>query len=284
MAKRQNFKYGDKIGKAIYLYDTEPYIGKNRKKVRKAMFKCMCNNEFVAAISQVKLGIIHSCGCYHKQRVKECNTIKYNIGDVINGFVYLGDVSSEKKYRHSKFICPNCNNEFVTRIGTIKNTDIKKCKQCSSKDFVIQATRHGMSRTPEYNSWELMRDRCYKETNESYGNYGGKGITVCDSWKYSFENFINDMGLKPGKNYTIDRINSNGHYTKENCKWATKREQALNRSTTVIVEINGIKKSFIEWVEDFGVNYQTARSRYRAGWPIDKVFARKHIDSPLNSQ
>lgn len=130
--------------------------------------------------------------------------------------------------------------------------------------------RHGLTRTPTYITWRGMIHRCYKESDKNYHRYGARGIRVCDRWKI-FDYFLADMGLRPSPNHSIDRIDNDGNYCQENCRWATVKEQARNRRTNRLIEFRGERKTIHEWAEIFGFNVNTLKDRLLQGWPIHKA-------------
>lgn len=98
-------------------------------------------------------------------------------------------------------------------------------------------TRHGMIGTREYRTWKSMRGRCNNPFDQSYANYGGRGIKVCKRWD-KFENFYSDMGPKP-EGMTLDRTRNNGDYKPSNCRWATWKEQARNKRNNLFIKFKG---------------------------------------------
>lgn len=125
--------------------------------------------------------------------------------------------------------------------------------------------KHGYFGTKTYHSWRAARQRCLDMGHKDYPRYGGRGIKFCDRWK-DFNNFLSDMGEKP-EGLTLDRIDSNGNYSPENCRWASVKDQARNRRRSIIID----GKPLIEWCEIKKIKYHTAHKRYQKGWPLKEI-------------
>ena len=131
--------------------------------------------------------------------------------------------------------------------------------------------KHGMVGTKTYKSWENMKQRCLnKNDDEHYKDYGGRGIKVCKRWMI-FENFYGDMGERP-KNKTLDRIDNNGNYCKENCKWSTQKEQNNNTRRNRLIIYRRKTQTMKQWAEELGINYTTLFWRLKNGWSVERAF------------
>lgn len=136
--------------------------------------------------------------------------------------------------------------------------------------------KHGKTGTPEFFSWSSMKSRCYTKSQDAYPYYGGKGITVCDRWlgRDGLDNFVADMGTRPSKEHSLDRIDSKGNYEPNNCRWATKTTQANNQSRNRKITWNGETHGVAEWVRKLGLKFNSKYyARLNKGWDIEKVFA-----------
>lgn len=132
---------------------------------------------------------------------------------------------------------------------------------------------HRMSKTKEHRIWMAIKERCYYEKYKQYKDYGGRGIKVCDRWLESFENFYEDMGSRPSDNHSIDRKDNDGNYCKENCEWKTKKEQANNTSSNIIITYNNKTQTLMQWSEELSLSYSALQLRLSRGWSIEKTLS-----------
>lgn len=122
------------------------------------------------------------------------------------------------------------------------------------------------AKRPGYGSWQSMKKRCYLKSAEEYYLYGGRGIKVCDAWRNSYQSFIDDMGA-PGEGQSIDRIDCNGDYSPENCRWATPKQQSANRRVNRYITIDGVTKCLSDWIEHYNQDPRRVKARiYTLGW------------------
>lgn len=130
--------------------------------------------------------------------------------------------------------------------------------------------KHGAAKkgamTREYIAWNAMKQRCANPHNKEYPNYGGRGISVCSEWIDDFPQFLADMGPKPGRSYTVDRIDNSRNYAKDNCRWATPKEQSRNNRRNRSITVNGVTRVVADWEKALGMHKGTFYQRLEAGW------------------
>ena len=147
--------------------------------------------------------------------------------------------------------------------------------------------RHGHAHkgkvTVEYSTWVTMKERCFNEGTKAYEQYGGAGRTVCEGWKNSFDSFFADLGQRPSKGHSIDRIDNDGHYScghcpeciangwPMNCRWATRLQQAANTKTNIYLTVQGVTRPLSEWAHMHGLKPQTLWMRLKRGWDHEKA-------------
>lgn len=176
-----------------------------------------------------------------------------------------------RKERCGIFKCPHCFNYFEATVSNVKLGKTKSCGCLYLKSRKEINKKHGLTYSIECRIWNGMKSRC---NNLKDVRYGGRGITVCDRWlgENGFLNFLEDMGHRPSNLYSIERKDNDKGYSKENCMWATKKEQSLNRRSNIKIEYNGQCNALSEWAKELNLPYQTLLNRINKKWDIKDAF------------
>lgn len=159
----------------------------------------------------------------------------------------------------------DCGNEIIVIGFNLKRGTTKSCG-CLREE---KTTTHGKTKTRTYDIWSLMKNRCSNPHYSQYEDYGGRGIAVCDRW-LKFENFLEDMGEAPG-GLSIEREDNDLGYYKENCIWATRKQQGRNKRNNRLIEFNGRIQCVSAWAEELVVKCITLFNRLKRGWSIQKA-------------
>lgn len=172
----------------------------------------------------------------------------------------------------------DCGTEAVRRGVQLRYAEKRGVRQsCQSCGAIDSQTKHGLSKTPEYKVWAAMLDRCKNPEHHAFARYGGRGITVCDRWKDSFENFLSDMGKRQSSAESLDRIDNNGPYDPENCRWTDSKTQNRNTSRVVDLTLKGRTQSIAGWAEELGISHAVIWHRLnKLGWSVEDALTIKH--------
>ncbi len=154
------------------------------------------------------------------------------------------------------------------RIGIVSTNNLikgrsKRCKTCSNRRKALQQRTPKYTHPDEYNIWQHLKRRCLNPKDKNFRHYGARGITVCERWRHSFENFLADMGPRPSPQHSIDRIDNNGDYEPGNCRWATKKEQSRNTRSNRLFTHEGETMCLAEWARLSGVERSCLAYRVR---------------------
>lgn len=200
---------------------------------------------------------------------------KYKENDVINGFIFLRFDGLYQRDTAAIFKCKHCSKEFRSPVHSIVSGGRKSCgcqQYAKPHSFIHGYARPGKI-IPEFRIWYAIKDRCNNPNNKAYQDYGGRGIVICEKWEHDFVAFISDVGRRPSKQYTLDRIDNNGNYEPGNIRWATRVEQIGNRRTTIHITYKGKTNTLAAWCRELGLSYPIIRGRIsRDKWPIERAF------------
>jgi hypothetical protein len=180
------------------------------------------------------------------------------------GCIIRTKTGTKERRKYAVFRCNECNQNFITMLR--EEFKILSCGCVRIEATAKRVRTHGRSTSNTYKIWNGIKQRCLNTQSKAYLTYGNRGITMCNEWTI-FQNFLNDMGERPA-GLSIERINNDLGYCKENCKWATSKEQASNKRTTRIIEIDGVSKSMKDWSREENARvYETIRARLKRGIP-----------------
>ena len=236
-----------------------------------------CGKEFSVAVSYIgKTSRCKSCSLHSRlidltgRRFGRLVVLEY-VGRIKKHSNWLCrcDCGKEKTVPYQKLIIGETSSCGCLEAETRRKNVAKRharVRLSVSKEFSDKVGE--LRKHPLYHTWKGLFYRCYNPHNHAYKDYGGRGIKVCDRWKpqnMGFENFVNDMGERPSKKHSIDRIDNDGDYCPENCRWATRVEQANNTRTNAYYVFNGRKQSLKLWCDELGCNYSTVLGRRQKG-------------------
>lgn len=254
---------------------------------RQRMFLCkcvLCGKEYEQRASRI--GNVSACReCSHKLKIIDLTGQRF--GRLV-ALEYMGRKNDRTLWRCK---C-DCGNESITGYSNLINRITRSCgclndetrqinnrnrRKCISVDFLPIGN---LRNHPSYSSWGSMMDRCYNKNRKSYKDYGGRGIKVCERWRgeHGFENFIKDMGERPSPQHSIDRIDYNGDYSPENCRWATQKEQVNNQTKNVYLYIKGKRITAKMLCNLLGINYNTMIHQLKYGVDINIIIFYRGLD------
>lgn len=164
-----------------------------------------------------------------------------------------------------------CGTRRIVVAGNLASGQSLSCG-CYKEEKNTQRLRtHGQAYTSEYRIWAKMKERCYNPHSNRFKSYGGRGITVCEAWRTSFEAFYQDMGPRPSPHHSLERRNNNASYTPENTYWTTPDIQARNTRRNILLTLNGDTFCAEDWAFIKGIHAQTLLWRKHAGWPDEET-------------
>lgn len=197
------------------------------------------------------------------------------VGQVFGRLTVLRHILVPGNYHKCYECLCQCGKKVTVEERNLINGKIVSCG-CAKVDFLKKyATKHGLYKTSLYRRWEAIKGRCYNKKRQEYKNYGGRGIKMCKDWKDNPKAFA-DWAISNGykKSLTIDRINNDGDYCPENCRWVTRKEQQRNRRANVLLSLNGETHVLADWAVILGVSANTISYHLKRGKTFDEIYKR----------
>ncbi len=257
---------GERFGKLVVKAEHDK---RNKQGQIHWICQCDCGNTVVALGTSLKEGRKKSCGC-----ILRTNRTPDLTGRRLGKFTIIEKVEKQSGRNVSWLCMCDCGNTVIARGTRLNSGKLPRCSclvsnSSTRKSIGKSKSIHGQSRSKIYFTWNSMLMRCCNHKSQYYAIYGGRGITVCERWRI-FENFRDDMGERP-KGKSLDRIDNDGPYSPENCRWATKQEQSENRRCTRWITVDGRDVTLRTAAKITGVSYRTILRRVSKGLPNEEV-------------
>ena len=265
---------GDKYNKLTVIEKADDYINPTTgKHASRWKCKCDCGNITIVNEYDLKSGNTKSCGY--------CNYIPINIGDKFGKLTVIekaDDYIRPNKIHEPRWKCKcDCGNITIVNEYALKSGKTKSCGCLVKNAIIIANTKHGLSDTRIYHKYYGMIYRCYNPNSDRYSEYGGRGITICDEWLDKDNGFINFYNWAISHGYRddleIDRINVNGNYEPNNCRWIPKEYQYYNKRDSRKIYFNGEKITIPQLANILGITSQLLRYRLEENnWDLSSLF------------
>lgn len=262
---------GQKFGKLTVVERAE------NTKDKKVQWKCICDcgsEIIVIGTTLRKNSELLSCKSCRYKAYSEKYT-KPMISKRFGRLVVLERIE-EKQGKTWKYLCKcDCGNEIIVLGDSLRSGGTKSCGCYHNELLAKRSTTHGDSKTRLYRIWRAIKKRCYSENYAQYNDYGGRGISMCESWKDSFESF-KEWSLENGysDDLSIDRVDVNRNYEPLNCRWLTIKEQQNNKRNNHLLTYNGKTQTMRQWADELGLGYFTLAARLnRYGWTVEEALS-----------
>lgn len=191
----------------------------------------------------------------------------------VQGFAGCTRQNERRLLKMWNCVC-SCGTEIAVAHYSLTHGNTSSCGCTRSESLRKRNHRHGHSKHPLYRVWCSMRERCSLPSCTSYADYGGRGIRVSDEWNLSFDSFLSDMGDSWEPGLSLERIENDGPYSKDNCKWATRLEQGSNTRSNVFLSFQGENYTISQWERILGFKTGLLNNRLnRLGWSVEKALS-----------
>lgn len=241
---------GKKFGKLVVIEELEG---------NKCMCECECGEYKVTSRASIMKGRTKSCGCLRRSNLVGKSFYRWTV-------LKLSHRDNGHIYWECECVCGT--------IGFVNTNTLNSGKSQSCRCLHLEKiTTHGDSGTKLYKVWDSMIYRCYNKDCHAYDGYGGRGINVYDEWVDDYRTFkLWAMQNGYSEGLSLDRIDNDGNYTPDNCRWATSKEQQNNTRTNTQITYKGLTKTLPQWADEFGIKQCTLRARLNNNWDVERAF------------